>query len=561
MQIRQLTTAFFALTVSGAAAFGQAQPYTFLGDAGGEQLGYVVARAGDLDGDGVGDLIVGAPYSSLGVTVGGMARAYSGRTGAVLHTWLGATTGAGFGWSVSAAGDVNKDGIDDVAIGEPWVAPGGKVHLYSGLSYALLYSRNGLAGENNGTSVGGGLDVNGDGYDDVIAGTTAAYGTVRVYNGNPATILSTIWTWSGDAPADFFGRAVAAAGDLDGDGYGDVVVGAPLNDANGSGAGQVRAFSGHTGSSLAIWTWFGDSLGDGLGEAVAGAGDVDGDGRDDVIAGAPNDDDLGPDRGLARIYSGRTGEVLRTLHGDPDWYHFGTSVAGLGDLDGDGLSEVAVGGTHGGGAYFRGAVRVFSGATGAELYTVYGESFEAYELGLSAANAGDLNGDGRNDLIVGASQDAVYTGSARVFLSGWPAASSYCVAKLNSLGCPPQIASSGAPSLSIADDFRVVASTILNSKPGILIWGPAPAAIPFKGGTLCVGSPITRTTGQFSGGTPPPASDCSGSFSYHFSQAYMSSNALTPGTSVYAQYWYRDPGYASPNDVGLTDAITFTVCP
>jgi hypothetical protein len=87
-------SSLLALAALPTAGFGQAQPYTFLGDADGEHLGQAVARAGDLDGDGVQDLIVGTPYSSLGVTVGGMARAYSGKTGAVLHTWLGSTVAA-----------------------------------------------------------------------------------------------------------------------------------------------------------------------------------------------------------------------------------------------------------------------------------------------------------------------------------------------------------------------------------------------------------------------------------------------------------------------------------
>ncbi len=561
MKFQHLLSSLLALAALPTAGFGQAQPYTFLGDADGEHLGHSVARAGDLDGDGVQDLIIGTPYSSVGVTVGGMARAYSGKTGAVLHTWLGTTTGSSFGWSVSAAGDANNDGIDDVAIGEPAASPGGKVHIYSGSTYALIVTRSGLSGENNGTSVGGGLDVNLDGYDDVIGGATSGNGKVRVYSGNPGTLVFVLYTWTGDAPADFFGRAVAAAGDLDNDGFGDVVVGAPLNDFNGSGAGQVRAFSGHSGHSPAIWTWYGDSLSDGLGESVAGAGDVDGDGWDDVIAGAPYDDDLGTDCGLARIWSGRTGAVIRTLHGDAAWLYFGTSVAGLGDLDGDGLSEVAVGGTHGGGAFFKGAVRVFRGATGGELYTIYGDPLDADEFGLSAAHAGDLNGDGRGDLFVGASETSGYQGSARVFLSGWPAPTRYCTAKLNSLGCPPSIESSGAPSLSIADDFTVGASNVLNNKVGILIWSHSPAATPFGGGTLCIGPPITRTAGQGSGGTPPPVINCSGTYSYHFSQAYMVANALGAGMSLYAQYWSRDTGYAAPNNVGLTDAVGFTICP
>ena len=141
---------------------------------------------------------------------------------------------------------------------------------------------------------------------------------------------------------------------------------------------------------------------------------------------------------------------------------------------------------------------------------------------------------------------------------------SYCTAKLNSLGCTPTIDASGGcpagPSLTGPDDFHVTASDVLNNKYGIMIWSHGPNSLPFMGGILCLAPPIIRTPVQVSGGNPPPP-DCSGSYSYHFSQAYMSSWLLTPGTKLYAQYWSRDPGFAPPNNVGLTDGLEFVVGP
>jgi hypothetical protein len=138
--------------------------------------------------------------------------------------------------------------------------------------------------------------------------------------------------------------------------------------------------------------------------------------------------------------------------------------------------------------------------------------------------------------------------------------STYCEPEINSLGCRPTIGWTGSPSLTGPDNFHVTAANVLNNKSGLLFWGAAPAEHPFFGGTLCVASPVIRTAILNSGGNPPP-NDCSGAFSFHFSQSYMSAHIVGAGTSVYAQFWSRDPGFAPPNNVGLTDGLLFVVCP
>lgn len=138
----------------------------------------------------------------------------------------------------------------------------------------------------------------------------------------------------------------------------------------------------------------------------------------------------------------------------------------------------------------------------------------------------------------------------------------YCTAKVNSAGCTPSIGSSGQPSLAApADDFHILASTVLNAKYGTMIWGGAAGTHPFYGGTLCITPPIVRTPGQSAGGNPPPTVDCSGHYSYHFTQAYMQQHLLSAGQSIYAQYWSRDPGFRAPNSIGLTDALRATLLP
>ena len=112
---------------------------------------------------------------------------------------------------------------------------------------------------------------------------------------NPAQL----WQWYGDSAGDWFGRSVSSAGDVDGDGFDDVVVGAYRDDNNGTDSGSARVFSGATGAIL--HTWNGDSAGDQFGWSVSGAGDVDGDGFDDVVVGAPHDDNNGTDSGSATV--------------------------------------------------------------------------------------------------------------------------------------------------------------------------------------------------------------------------------------------------------------------
>jgi hypothetical protein len=136
----------------------------------------------------------------------------------------------------------------------------------------------------------------------------------------------------------------------------------------------------------------------------------------------------------------------------------------------------------------------------------------------------------------------------------------YCTAKVNSLGCMPAIDWNGSPSLSGPDNFYVTAATVLNNKTGIMFWGGAQASVPFHGGIRCVASPFIRTHALNSGGNPPP-NDCSGSYSFHFSQAYMASHLLSSGDTVYAQFWSRDPGFPAPDNIGLTDGLQFTICP
>lgn len=133
---------------------------------------------------------------------------------------------------------------------------------------------------------------------------------------------------------------------------------------------------------------------------------------------------------------------------------------------------------------------------------------------------------------------------------------------MNSQGCTPAISSTGVAAFTSADDLHVTCSSVINNKSGVLFWGKAPLATPapFLGGLNCVKAPVKRTPVQGSGGTPPP-DDCSGTFDFHFTHAYMSANLLVIGDEVHGQYWYRDPAITDGTNAGLSNAIGFLIAP
>ena len=158
------------------------------------------------------------------------------------------------------------------------------------------------AGDEFGSSVSGAGDVNGDGRPDLIVGARRVLnsrGSARVLSGLDGT---TLYTFDGDSADDFFGVSVSGAGDVNGDGLADLIVGAQFDDNNGSASGSARVLSGLDGTTL--YTFDGDSAFDFFGVSVSGAGDLNGDGLADLIVGAQLDDNNGSDSGSARVLSG-----------------------------------------------------------------------------------------------------------------------------------------------------------------------------------------------------------------------------------------------------------------
>lgn len=205
-----------------------------------------------------------------------------------------------------------------------------------------------------------------------------------------------VFVFEGEANGDRFGSSVAGLGDLTGDGYGEWLVGAPGSDANGDDAGRAYLFSGKSGQLMEIFT--GIAADGWFGFSVAHVGDINGDGVMDFAVGARQPSG----NGYVYVYSGADFALLHEVIGEQAQIHFGFGIAGAGDVNGDGFADFAVSAPfHGAGGFFRGRVYVYSGLTGAVLHTFSGEADFNY-FGTGLAIAGDVNNDDYADIVIGA---------------------------------------------------------------------------------------------------------------------------------------------------------------
>jgi hypothetical protein len=411
-------------------------------------FGISVSSAGDVNRDGFDEVLIGAGgYRDLN-TEGGAAFVYMGGAAgpALTPAWsfMANARYASLGDSVAAAGDVNGDDYDDVIVGAPLINAG---QVSEGRAYVFHGSPNGLETEPAwiaegdstnaffGWAVSGAGDVNADGFDDVIVG--ARYyssgqedeGMAALYLGSPAGLsASPAWLVEGDRENAGFGYSVSGAGDVNADGYDDVIVGSYNYIYSVMGNGLCFVFLGSSTGLSPSPAWIGEppTPFDGYGITVRGAGDVNSDGFDDVVVGAPGDAGLGIP-GRAYLYHGSPGGPANL----PSWVagdgtvssRFGSSVGGTGDFNRDGFDDVMVGASnyYVGGAYgIVGRVSVFFGsrtglspspdwiATGSKNNSAFGQS---------GGHAGDVNGDGYHDTIVGAANwDNEPFGEGRVFV-------------------------------------------------------------------------------------------------------------------------------------------------
>lgn len=464
--------------------------------------GDTISKAGDLNGDGIDDLVIGAPFADPNGLFSGACYVVFGRSqgfsSPVNLSTLNGTNGFvingeavfdGACESVAAAGDVNGDGRDDLVIGAPDASPdaefAGSVYVIFGtnlgfpnpLELSAINGSNGFKihgiGESDaaGTSVGGAVDINHDGIEDLLIGTpnpnSGAGATYVVFGSNsglpsPLDLASLDgdngFVINGVATGDSSGTRVSRAGDVNEDGIDDLVIGAPLAGEVGANAGAAYVVFGSAagwGPSLSLasldgsngFTITGVATGDELGQSVGAAGDINGDANADLIVGAPFGDPNGASSGVSYVVfggqawtavfdlaglngsNGVDGTKGVAIQGVAAGDESGTSVTGVGDVNNDSIDDLAVGapqadpnGSASGQAY-----ALFGSAdswpASVSLSTLDGS--DGFALSGAAAGdnagrmvgaAGDVNGDGSADFLVGAPGDPLGNSVGRAYL-------------------------------------------------------------------------------------------------------------------------------------------------
>ncbi|MGI8961389.1 MAG: FG-GAP-like repeat-containing protein [Bryobacteraceae bacterium] len=321
----------------------------------------------------------------------------------ILREWDGEAANDQFGWIARNIGDVDADGVPDVVTSAPTKDIGGenagRVYVYSTRTGKIIWQADGKPGERLGTGVEGAGDTNGDGVPDVIASAPEA-GKAMIYSGRDGRVLVTV---TAENKGDEFGRHVSTAGDVDHDGYADIIVGAPGNSATGERAGSAYVFSGRDGRLLLRLT--GEQAGDEFGSAVGGYSDKNG---TILIVGAPK---AGPRKtGRTYVYKQLSSKPAFVIESDETGRALGEMfLSVVGDVDGDGMADVyASDWSNAAKGRSTGRVYIRSGADGHSLFTATGET-AGEGFGIGVARAGDVDGDGHADLIIGSWQ---YAGQA-----------------------------------------------------------------------------------------------------------------------------------------------------
>jgi FG-GAP repeat len=533
-----------------------AQTCIYKVDGGGDRIGKQLANAGDVDGDGIDDLIAGQDQVDLFGSGSGAVRVYSGLDGALIYNVFWTEASGTFGRGVDGAGDVNGDGRADIIVGAPGSSlagsASGTVVVYSGMDGIGLYQLTGNIDSSFGASVAGLGDLNQDGFSDFAVGAPGddtqgnSAGRVVVYSGLDGTELANLY----GNPGDNLGRVVDAAGDVDADGTPDLVVSAQRA-AMGGMEGYVRVFSGADFSVLLTVTPPVLGVAGLFGRSAAGAGDVNNDGHADIVVGAPIVDANGADSGEVYLYSGDTGALIYSVAGETK-SKLGTDLDDLGDVNGDGVADIIVGAVNapepGAPGKEPGAALVLSGLDGSTLLVLRGQDANE-NFGSAVAGLGDITGDGLPDFATGAPK------AGQGLVEIWSSAENpafYCVGAPNSVGPGVSISTTGSASVSDADQVLAGAGC----PPGVFglfFFGPGTGQVPFGDGFLCITGPLQRL--------PPAQADAGGLLSSDLWGHGVAEAWISAGSTWNFQLWYRDPFGPGGTGFNASNALSLTFCP
>jgi len=440
-----------------SVSFGLYAADSFVGgEQAGAASGIAVALAGDVNGDGFGDILIAAQSHDGLYSHSGKAYLVYGPVDTPESLSTADATFEGESESaylneVAAAGDVNGDGFDDILLGagdeDVGANQSGKAYVVLGppdpvMSPVASYHGEG-ASHVAGSSVAGVGDVDADGFDDILIGANGYSGnTGRAYlvygpMSGDDSLASADARLTGEWGGDRAGIDVAGAGDVNGDGYDDMLVGAYGASHLGVNAGKAYLVLGPLDHDLPLGSadamFFGEVDGDNAGYSVAGAGDVDGDGNDDVLIGAYANDEVGNLAGKAYLLRGPLSGWIGLDTADAEFRgedaedQSGRRLAGAGDVNGDGYDDLLIGapGSDGAGANSGRAYLLLGPQAGTvdldDASALITGEYAGDSAGTAVGGGADVDGDGLDDIVIGASGfDLVGSGSGITYLLTGP---------------------------------------------------------------------------------------------------------------------------------------------
>lgn len=554
-----VTSLVFAVSSQGQTVVERFEP-----PIAGGGYGAAVRTMGDLTGDGLPEVAIGQVDELAQVAVGAVYL-YRGGDGALLMTFNEPLVQSHYGTAVGRIDDVDGDGLPELLIGAPG-APENSVtspfvEIRSGATGTLIRSTVGLAGSSFGAAVLGLNDVNADGTSDYAVGAPSdstalqGAGAVYVYSGSTGLLLHSV---QGTTIEGQMGKSLALLPDQTGDGASEFLVGSPgLNLAtilSGSSGALVQSFPGPTGARS-------------FGFSVGAMDDLDGDGLAEVLVGSPEQPgNSGPAHGAVHIYSNSTGLILREHPGGFAGDYYGYSLTGTDDIDGDGTGDYLIGAPLLNSSSFfpAGFIQVRSGATGDYMTSWSGGSLGA-QFGYAVDDLGDYNGDGLHDVLGGApGRDFALVVQAEEVIG-----ESYCFGDGSGATCPcgnnndgstngglagcangenlggGALLATGSSSVA-ASSLQLVAQGLDPGAPGLYFQGTSRVNNFLGDGFLCAGGGIIRM--EIVTASPQGTSQTS----IEVEQV----GGVQAGDVRDYQLWYRNPG-TSPCNSGfnLTNGV------